>query len=138
LKLKFLEIETFSTIRSTVRYERDTTAVVDIGSAMTKFYIVKNGIVRKSHIINIGSANMLAIFKGEAKNNTPVAANNGLIAESVKLLREEIGTGQLNIPLDLTRIVSEIKKAIISYQHKNSEDINNIVFTGGVLFLILF
>ena len=133
LNLKFLEIETFSTIRSVVKYERDTSAIVDIGSSMTKFYIVENGIIRKSHIINIGSFNMLKIFnnaKGDNIADNHKAAQNGLIGESAKLLRNEIKMKK-DLPVDLVRITNEIKRAIISYQQENSKDINNIIFTGG-------
>jgi type IV pilus assembly protein PilM len=129
LNLKFLEIETFSSIRSVVKYERDTTAIVDIGSSMTKFYIVENGVIRKSHIINIGSFNMLKIFTADNVENIK-SAKNGLIGESAKLLRNELKL-QSKLPVDLIRIVNEIKKAIVSYQKENSKDINNIVFTGG-------
>ncbi len=130
LNVKFLEIETFSTIRSIVKYERDTVAIVDIGSSMTKFYIVDSGIIRKSHIINIGSANMLEIFKGQ-KAEPKKAVGEGLIGDSVQLLREKIGTNNENIPTDLVRITNEIKKAILAYQKDNKRDINSVIFTGG-------
>ena len=129
LDLKFLEIETFSTIRSVIKYERDTSAIVDIGSSMTKFYIVENGIIRKSHIINIGSYNMLKVFKANEKKEVK-APNGGIIGESAKLLRNEMKLKN-DLPVDLVRITNEIKKAIVAYQKENAKDINNIIFTGG-------
>lgn len=129
LNLKFLEIETFSTIRSVVKYERDTTAIVDIGSSMTKFYIVEGGIIKKSHIINIGSFNMLKIFNAKEKNG-PGTGNSGSVGETAKLLRNEIKMTS-DLPVDLIRITNEIKKAIVKYQKENAKDINNIIFTGG-------
>lgn len=129
LDLKFLEIETFSTIRSVIKYERDTSAIVDIGSSMTKFYIVENGIIRKSHIINIGSFNMLKIFKANEKKDAK-ATQTGLIGESAKLLRTELKATK-ELPVDLIRITNEIKKAIVAYQKENFKDIDNIIFTGG-------
>ncbi|HIP21467.1 MAG TPA: type IV pilus assembly protein PilM [Candidatus Pacebacteria bacterium] len=129
LDLKFLEIETFSTIRSVVKYERDTSAIVDIGSSMTKFYIVENGIIRKSHIINIGSFNMLKIFSAKDRKDDKIS-QTGLIGESVKLLRNELRISN-DLPVDLIRIINEIKKAIVKYQKENKKDIDNIVFTGG-------
>lgn len=131
LNLKFLEIETFSTIRSVVKYERDTSAIVDLGSSMTKFYIIENGIIRKSHIINIGSYNMLKIFKAKKKKKEETTARqSGLIGESAKLLRTEMKIGS-ELPIDLIRITNEIKKAIVAYQKENGKDINNVIFTGG-------
>jgi Tfp pilus assembly PilM family ATPase len=129
LKVKFLEVETFSTIRSVVKYERDTAAIVDIGSVLTKFYIVENGIIRKSHIINIGSSNMLDIFQGQ-KIEKKHAVQDGLIGESVKLLREKLGDTK-QLPTDLIRITNEVKKAILNYQKENGKDINAVIFTGG-------
>ena len=127
LNLSFLEVETFSTIRSVIKYERDTSAIIDIGSSMTKFYIVENGIIRKSHIINIGSFNMLRIFKASHKSNI---SNDGVIGESAKLLRNEIRMKE-QVPIDLVRITNEIKRALISYQKENKRDIDIAVFTGG-------
>ena len=129
LDLKFLEIETFSTIRSVVKYERDTSAIVDIGSSMTKFYIVENGIIRKSHIINIGSFNMLKIFSSKDSKSDKIS-QTGLIGESAKLLRDELRITN-DLPVDLIRITNEIKKAIVKYQKENQKDIDSIVFTGG-------
>lgn len=127
LELKFLEVETFSTIRSVIKHERNTTAIVDIGSAITKFYIIESGIVRDSNIINIGSAKMLSSYRGVEKASTTAGEVNG---EAAKLLRERM-IDDKNIPIDLVRIISEVKKAIIKYQKKNMKDVPEVVFTGG-------
>ena len=127
LELNFLEVETFSTIRAVVKYERNTTAIVDIGSSVTKFYIVEHGIIRKSHIINIGSAKMLSRFRGEENTSS---LNGEVNSQAAKMLRETIGT-TTDIPVDLERIINEVKKAIISFQKINRRDITDVVFTGG-------
>jgi type IV pilus assembly protein PilM len=36
-----------------------------------------------------------------------------------------------NIPIDLIRIISQVKKAVIQYQKKNNKDIPEVVVTGG-------
>jgi type IV pilus assembly protein PilM len=127
LNLKFLEVETFSTIRSVIRHERNTTAIIDIGSSITKFYIVESGIVRESNIINIGSSKMLSEFRGKENKTSLSGEVNGSAA---RLLRETMIEGK-NIPIDLIRIISQVKKAIIQYQKKNNKDIPEVVVTGG-------
>lgn len=127
LDLKFLEVETFSTIRSVIKHERNTTAIIDVGSSITKFYIVESGIVRKSNIINIGSAKMFSSFKGNEKALNTSGDVNG---EAARLLRESI-VDEKNIPMDLTRIINQVKRAIIEYQNNNNKDVLEVVFTGG-------
>lgn len=127
LELKFLEVETFSTIRSVIKHERSTTAIIDIGSSITKFYIVDSGIIKKSNIINIGFSKMLSSFRGKEK---PVNASGEVNGEAAKLLRETM-VDTKNIPMDLTRIINEVKKAIIEYQKTNKQDVPEVVFTGG-------
>ena len=127
LDLKFLEVETFSTIRSVIKHERNTTAIIDVGSSITKFYIVDSGIVRKSNIINIGSSKMLSSYRiGQKNRNASGEINN----ESVRLLRESMVDGK-NIPIDLTRIINEVRKAIVEYQKTNKQDVPEVIFTGG-------
>jgi Tfp pilus assembly PilM family ATPase len=127
LELKFLEVETFSTIRSVVKHERNTTAIVDIGSSITKFYIVESGIVRTSNIINIGSSKMLGSFRESEKAAAQGAEVNG---EAAKLLRESM-IDKKNIPLDLSRIINQVRKAIVEYQKNTSRNVIDVVFTGG-------
>ncbi len=127
LELKFLEVETFSTIRSVIKHERNTTAIVDIGSSITKFYIVESGIIRKSNIINIGSSKMLKHFRGNEKAASPSGEVNG---EAARLLRENIVKDN-DIPVDLVRIVNQVRKAIVEYQKTTNRNVVDVVFTGG-------
>ncbi len=127
LKLLFLEVETFSTIRSVIKYEKNTTAIVDIGSSITKFYIIEQGIIKKSNIINIGSEKILSRFRG----NDKVTNQNGHInGEATKLLRESINDIR-EIPMDLNRILEEVKKTILTFQKDTGRNISDVVFTGG-------
>ena len=128
LQLSFLEVETFSTIRSVIKYERNTTAIVDIGSSVTKFYIVEHGIIKKSHIINIGSAKMLAQFRGGG--DAPASLNGEVNGQAARMLRETMAD-ITDIPVDLGRILGEVRKAILAFQKNTRRDISDVVFTGG-------
>ncbi|PID83466.1 hypothetical protein CSB11_01605 [Candidatus Campbellbacteria bacterium] len=131
LTLKFLEIETFATIRSVVKHERNTTAIVDIGSSITKFYIVEKGVVKKSHVINIGYTKSLKESEATPENpEEKVSVGSGVSGNAAKLLRETIVDGN-SIPLDITRIISNVKKAILEYQRDTKSDVPEVVFTGG-------
>jgi len=115
LNIKFLEVETFSTIRSIVKHHRNTVAIVDIGAAITKFYIVEAGVIRKSSVINIGSAKMLDFFGVNSKTKPSV----DVAGEAAQLMREHAGHVAditSKIPTDLIRIVNEIKKIVVEYQ----------------------
>ncbi len=128
LNLSFLEVETFSTIRSVIKHERNSVAIVDIGAIITKFYVVERGIIRKSNIINIGFSNVLSRFRVEQDSKT--AFKGDVNGEAAKLLREDIKKND-NVPIDLIRIIEQIKKAIVDYQTKTNRTIQDVVFTGG-------
>ena len=117
LNLKFLEVETFSTIRAILAHERTTAAIVDIGSSITKFYIAESGIIRKSHIINIGSAKILDDFMHKAQSQAVGNKNLNITGESARLFRESL-KGLTDIPVDLSRIIDATNKAILDYQKK--------------------
>lgn len=127
LELKFLEVETFATIRSVIKYERNTTAIIDIGSSITKFYIVEQGIIRKSHVINIGASKILSQFRGK---ESAVNASGEVNGEAAKLLREAMGN-EKKVPLDLSRIIREVHNAIIAYQKAHNSNVSDAVITGG-------
>ena len=128
LNLKFLEVETFSTIRSVIKYENNVTTIVDIGSSVTKVFITERGIIRRSNIINVGVSKVLKQYR----NNNDVKVSGGEVnGRAIKLLREEIQQNKTKIPLDLTRIIGEVKKSIIAFQRMNQKNVTDVVFTGG-------
>ncbi|MFA6397858.1 MAG: pilus assembly protein PilM, partial [Candidatus Paceibacterota bacterium] len=58
LNSDLLEIEIFSSVRSTLGREMSSVLVMDIGASKTKLIIVEHGIVKGFHIIDRGSADM--------------------------------------------------------------------------------
>jgi len=123
------EIEIFSTIRSTMSRDTTATMVVDIGAGNTKIAIVEEGVLRSSHLINVGSQDAtLALSR----------------AKSISLLRaEEIKRefGLLGDPSDASiaeitrlaveRIFSEASRIMMNYQHEKRVSINRVVLSGG-------
>src|SRR3989338_384666 len=58
LSTHFYEIEIFSTIRSSLGHGVAPVLVIDLGASTTKMYIVERGVVRMTHLANIGGQQM--------------------------------------------------------------------------------
>lgn len=129
LDVSFYEIEIFSAIRAALAAGIEPTAVIDIGAAATKVYVVEFGIVRASHIINKGSQDMtlsisrsLGISAAEAEK---VKRESGLSGKPENVSARE------SMLLTLEYIFSEANRVVLNYQRKYNRDVNKIVFTGG-------
>ena len=127
LELHFLEIETFSTIRSVLRHDNNSAAILDVGASVTKVYIVEYGIVQKSHVISVGSQNMLRALETQRKLS---AIGEDLNVAHGEELQQQIQSSQ-STPVDLDRILSEAKKVILEYQKTHRKNIEEIILTGG-------
>ncbi len=129
LGLDFLEIEIFSTIRSVLGHNTGTSAILDIGSGVTKLYIVEYGIVKKSHLINRGSQNI----------SLAISRSLGIVIENAEKKKREIGLlgeGQDKqvsdiILTNLIDIFDEAKKVLGIYQNEHNKNIRKVIFTGG-------
>ena len=129
LNIKFLEVEIFSTIRSLIKQQRNRVAIIDIGATISKFYIVEFGIIRESHIINIGSSKMINLSKNDVKSKIGL----NVLGETAKLSREnsEDLSETNRTPANLSKIANEIRKYILGYQKKNNKDVSELILTGG-------
>jgi type IV pilus assembly protein PilM len=129
LGLEFLEIEIFSTIRSIVDHNTGTVAVLDIGSGITKLYIVEYGIIRKSHIINRGSqdiTNAIARTLGVSTEKAEVKKREiGLLGEGDD---KEVSDVILN---NLDYILEGTSGVLLGFQKEHNKNISKVIFTGG-------
>jgi len=127
LDLQFLEIETFSTIRSVIDHNKEAVVVLDIGASVTKLYIVEYGVIQKSHIIGVGSQNMIKALETKRRlSNVKQDLNLG----QGNALMEAMEKSQTT-PVDLDRILQETKKVILEYQKDHRKNIELAVLTGG-------
>lgn len=123
------EIEIFSTIRSTLGRDTSASMIVDIGAGNTKVAIIEEGVVRSSHLINVGSQDVtLALSR----------ARSVTILEAEETKREYGLTGNLDDPsiaeitrLAIERIFSEASRIMSNYQHEKRVSINRVVLSGG-------
>lgn len=132
LKPTFFEIEIFSAVRSIVERGANPVAILDIGAASTKLYVVEYGIVKVSHTINKGSQDItLALSKsgnmGFAQAEEAKRAY-GLAAETTDT--EEQYTKQSSL-LTIDHIFSETHRMILNYQKRYNRSVATVVLTGG-------
>jgi type IV pilus assembly protein PilM len=123
------EIEVFSTIRSVMGHDSAPVMIIDIGAANTKVIVVEEGIVRSSHLINVGSqditvalsrsrgASMLEAEEQKREFGLPGNRSDPTIAEVTRLAVE--------------RIFQEANRILTRYQHEKRVVISKAILTGG-------
>ncbi len=128
----FYEIEIFSTIRATLDRGIAPAAMLDIGAAVTKLYVVEYGIVRVSHIINRGAQDItLALAKSlgvSVAKAEEMKRQVGLLGATMEGDNKKISDTAL---LAMDYIFSEARRAIVGYEKKYSRNLSKIVLTGG-------
>lgn len=125
---KFFEIEVFSSVRASLDHGIAPVAVLDMGAATTKLYIVERGIVRESHIINRGSQDItLAIAQSLGKTVAQaeeLKRMKGLSPDAEPQLKE-------SIELTLQHLINEINRVVLSYEQHMGTSVAKMVATGG-------
>ena len=134
LNVGFYELEVFGVVRATLGSGLAPVMIIDIGAATTKVYIVERGIIRLSHLINIGSQELtLGVSRSLGWNFER--------AERIKrelglLVREGADSGQDSkvkeaLLSTLGRIFSDINRVLLSYEKKYGRNVSQVVLTGG-------
>ena len=134
LQAGFYELEIFGVVRSSLGHGIAPVMVVDIGAATTKVYIVERGIVRFSHLINIGAQELtLSISRAlgwnfdrseRAKREVGLQPRTGTGEEQDNLVKEALLS-------TLGRIFSEINRVLLSYEKKYGRNVSRVVLAGG-------
>ncbi len=143
LATAFFEIEVFSSTRASLEHGIAPVAVVDMGAATTKFYVVERGLIHESHIINHGAQDLtlaasraLAITVAQAEERKrkfgltmqsggqPVAAALGGPTAQVTDLKT-------SLELSLAPLISEISRTIVAYEQRMNQTLGTVVLTGG-------
>lgn len=124
----FLEIEIFSAARAALEHGIAPVAMVDIGAATTKFYVVERGLIRESHIINHGGQD-LTLAASRALNVDVAQAEErkrkfGMTPEGGESLRQ-------SIQLTISPLFSEVARTIAGYEQRTNQALSALVMTGG-------
>ena len=128
LNVAFFEIEVFSSVRASLDHGLAPVAVVDMGAATTKFYVVERGLIRESHIINHGSQD-LTLAASRALGITVAQAEErkrkfGLTAAPENSIKQ-------SLELSLAPIASEIARTAAQWERVHNQALSALVLTGG-------
>jgi type IV pilus assembly protein PilM len=123
----FFEVETFSSIRSSLERDLSTVMVVDMGASRTKLAFVDGGILHDVHIINRGSYDvtqgMVSSFEIPFAEAESIKKREGLEAQDEA--KKE------NIKQSVDFILTEMKNAMYQFEQKKGTSIDRIVLSGG-------
>ncbi len=137
LNVSFFELETFSAIRSSVEYELTSTMLIDIGATSTKVYVVEAGLLRFSHLINIGAQNitenLMRTFTWPFEKAERVKKEVGLNKNSALsgLGEKDREMFEKAMETAVSRIFTEINRVLIGYEKKNNKSIARVILAGG-------
>ncbi len=141
LQAKFFELETFSAIRSSVEHEIAPIMLLDIGAMTSKLYVVEAGILRFSHLINIGSQNItdniMRAFSWPFEKAERLKKELGLdYVKKSSLDEKDKEIFGRAIDTAVNRIFTEVNRVMISYEKNNNKSIARVVLAGGGASLI--
>jgi type IV pilus assembly protein PilM len=135
LQVSFFEIEVFSATRAVLDRGIAPVAVVDMGAATTKFYVVERGLIHESHIINHGAQD-LTLAASRALGLTVAQAEEykrrfGLVKNTGGV--PVAGHPQLaaSLELSLSPLFSELSRTIAAYEARTNQPLSSLVLTGG-------
>lgn len=131
LETAFFEIEVFSAVRASLEHGLAPIAVVDMGAATTKFYVVERGLIRESHIINRGAQD-LTLAASRALNITVAQAEERKRKIGVvQGVPPDLAPAVQSFELTLAPLVSELSRTAASYEQRSNQTLSALVLTGG-------
>lgn len=129
LTVGFFEIEVFSAVRAALDHGIAPVAVVDMGAATTKFYVVERGVIHESHIISHGSQDV-TLAASRALSTT--------VADAEQKKRKFGMTGEMggegmkqSAELTLSVLFSELSRTVSAYEARANQPLSELVLTGG-------
>lgn len=130
LQLPIMEIETFSSIRSSLRNEMGATALIDMGASSTKIAIIDRGVVRESHTISKGAQDIsIAISRSLSvpfAKAEEIKREVGLIEKPENYSNVESAISPL-----VEFIFAEVERVVIKYQKDNRRSVDKVILVGG-------
>lgn len=128
----FYEIEVFSSIRSTVERGLAPVALIDIGAATSKVYVVELGIVLASHVIQKGSQDITLSLSNSSQMSVAKAEE---LKRDLGLLGSEEHSAGSSVAhaatLTMEHVLIEARRVMLNYQKKHNKVISKAIITGG-------
>ena len=125
----FFEIEVFSATRAALEHGLAPVAVVDMGAATTKFYVVERGLIRESHIINHGAQD-LTLAASRALNITVAQAEERKRKIGLTPLPEHADLKR-SLELTISPLVAELARTATAWESRENQALTAMVLTGG-------
>jgi type IV pilus assembly protein PilM len=118
------EIESFATMRATLRREIAPVLIVDVGTGFSTIMVVEYGIIRIFHVVNRGSA---FVTESIARSlSVPFEK-----AEEIKYNVVKYPDSEQFIVQAHQYLVSEIKRTMLEYEHAHGRAVSKIILSGG-------
>ncbi|MAG12329.1 hypothetical protein CL630_00770 [bacterium] len=130
LNVGFLEIETFSAIRSLLARGTSTFLILDMGSSTTNVSVVESGVVYRSHVVNRGSQDITVALSKSLSISI-------LKAEEMKRMHGLVGKeGEGSKVNETARLIMEgvltkVNRVLLDYEKKENEAVSQIILSGG-------
>src|SRR3989344_4911432 len=123
------EIEVFSSIRSVIGRDTSPLMILDMGAGTTKLAMVEWGILRSSHIINMGSQDITLTLSKAL----------GITLQEAEQAKRDFGLrgipntqhSQEVVALPLAQIFSEANRVLSNYEKRYNRKTSKVILTGG-------
>ncbi|MBI5139268.1 type IV pilus assembly protein PilM [Candidatus Nomurabacteria bacterium] len=129
MEASFYEIETFSSIRASFEHELSLVLLMDFGASRTKLSLVEFGMVKNSHTINRGGADVSASISQSL--SIPFAEAEKMKKEFGLLGNNKDQSFSDIIQVHLNYIFSETNNVLLSYERAHDRTISKVILTGG-------
>jgi type IV pilus assembly protein PilM len=126
LKLKSLEIDSFSLVRSLIGNDQGNFIIADIGSRICNIILVERGLIKVNQNIDAGGREVTRAIARSFRVDEDKAA-------AMKTSDKEFFSGQTTIVIPvLDTIIEEIKRILNDYYRSESGiQINSLILSGG-------
>lgn len=131
LSVAFFEIEVFSAVRAALDHGLAPIAVVDMGAATTKFYVVERGLIHESHILN-GGGQDLTLAASRALGLTVMQAEER--KRKIGLKKDDPAQDPkfaASLELSLGNLTAELSRTMVAYEQRSGQTLSTLVATGG-------
>lgn len=124
---KFLEVESYSSMRSIAPDSNEALMLCDFGASATKVYIIYKGFVLISHVINTGSQDI----------TLNISRSMDLPIDQAEIMKREKGFSGDDkdlseiINLTLGQITQELERTKEDFEQKYNTNITNVQLIGG-------
>lgn len=131
LKLVALEAEVFGLARSSVRDQKETMLLIDLGAQSTSISLVDGGHLKRSHSLDMAGNQLTAAIAQSLNVDFRKAS---LLKEGYGLSAVEEHIDKVLMPL-VDLIIVEMDKVSQEYNRSEGKDIAKIILSGGTSFL---